>query len=91
MAGSFKTWRPWERNDANEVVYNQPAEVDSSQEEESLDVQPEDQNTDQEKQTSEARNLPTASETESEQYQTKKVWAYSEDAQKIILNCHEYF
>ena len=59
------------RNNANEVVYNQPAEVDSSQEEESSDVQPEDQNTDQEKQTSEARNLPTASETESEQYQRK--------------------
>ena len=33
----------------------------------------------------------TASETESEQYQTKKVWAYSEDAQQLILNCHEYF
>ena len=22
MEGSFKAWRPWERNDANEVVYN---------------------------------------------------------------------
>ena len=75
MEGSFKEWRPWKKNDANEVVYNQPAEVDNSQEEESSDVQPEDQNTDQEKQTSEARNLPTASETESEQYQTNKVGA----------------
>ena len=28
MEGSFKAWRSWERNDANEVVYNQPAEVD---------------------------------------------------------------
>ena len=86
MEGSFKAWRPWERNDANEVVYNQPAEVDSSQEEESLDVQPEEIS---KKQTSEARNLPTASGTESKQYQTKKVWAYSEDAQQLILNCHE--
>ena len=28
MEGSFKAWRPWERNYANEVIYNQPAEVD---------------------------------------------------------------
>ena len=47
-------------------------------------------NTDQEKQISEARNLPE-SETETEPSITKKVWAYSEDVQRLILNCYEYF
>ena len=37
-----------------------------------------------------ARNLPE-SEAETEPFEKKKVWAYSEEVQQLILNCYKYF